>query len=80
MSKKTSNGNHPPVGGEEFLDALFTKAIEGDWMHVLYLAAFALKEKYEANGCHLSDKETSDLVLAVQFLRLSYDLSTNNKN
>lgn len=68
------------MGGEEFLESLLNKAVEGDWMHVMYLALTALNEKYEANGWYLSAKETENLGLAIQCLSMNYTLSIEKQN
>ena len=68
MSKKSEIGKQPPVGGEDFMNTLFSKATEGDWIHVMLLAAMALKEGYEAKNWHLSDDETERLGMAIGYL------------
>jgi hypothetical protein len=80
MGKNTKVSNHPPVGGAKFLSALFNKAVEGDWIHVMYLAIIALNEKYQANGWYLNAEETENLGLAIQCLWANYQRSTEKQN
>ena len=80
MSKKIKSCNRPPVGGEEFLGAMFEKAVEGDWAHVLMLTAVAINEKCVTNGWHLDAKTLSALSLAVQCLSVNYVRSVDKLN
>lgn len=80
MGKKVKVGNRPPVGGQEFIEALFEKVLERNWTHVLLLAVIGLSEKFQANDCLLSAEETESLGLAVQCLYGIYQRSTERQN
>lgn len=76
MSKRKSTVERTPVGGEDFMETLNEKALEGNWLHVIGMSAVGLKEKFVENGEQLNVEDTGTLELLIQFFLVIHGVST----